>query len=68
MLPLPGGVAAMHSRQNGGGGVDNDPDNADFYKANRDDFIDRVDRAMFGDELVDMFDGETLSGLLANNT
>ncbi|MFO7756152.1 MAG: metal ABC transporter substrate-binding protein [Bacteroidales bacterium] len=45
-----------------------DPDNADFYKANRDDFIDRVDRAMFGDELVDMFDGETLSGLLANNT
>lgn len=45
-----------------------DPANAAFYEANRDDFIDRVDRALFGDELVDMFDGETLSGLLANNT
>ncbi|MFP4488396.1 MAG: metal ABC transporter substrate-binding protein [Bacteroidales bacterium] len=45
-----------------------DPANAGFYEANRDDFIDRVDRALFGDELVDIFDGETLSGLLANNT
>lgn len=45
-----------------------DPTNADFYKKNRDDFIDRIDRALFGDELVDMFGGETLSSLLLNHT
>ncbi|MBS0010313.1 MAG: zinc ABC transporter substrate-binding protein [Bacteroidales bacterium] len=45
-----------------------DPQNADFYEKNRDDFIDRVDRALFGDELVDMFGGETLSRLLQNHT
>ncbi|HDZ41328.1 MAG TPA: zinc ABC transporter substrate-binding protein [Bacteroidetes bacterium] len=45
-----------------------DPQNAAFYEQNRDDFIDRVDRALFGDELVNMFGGETLSGLLHNHT
>jgi len=45
-----------------------DPDNAEFYIANRDKFIGKVDRAMFGDELVDMFGGETLTKLLNNKT
>jgi len=45
-----------------------DPNMADFYRANRDAFNDRVDRALFGDELVDMFGGETLTKLLENNT
>jgi ABC-type Zn uptake system ZnuABC Zn-binding protein ZnuA len=45
-----------------------DPSNAAYYEANRDDFIDRVDRALFGDKLVDLFGGETLSKLLENKT
>lgn len=45
-----------------------DPANAAYYEENRDDFIDRVDRALFGDQLVDMFGGETLSDLLQNHT
>ena len=45
-----------------------DPANADYYIANRDKFIDRVDRALFGDELVNMFGGETLAKLLENGT
>jgi len=45
-----------------------DPEHADFYERNRDAFIDRVDRALFGDELVDMFGGETLTRLLLNHT
>ncbi len=45
-----------------------DPSNASFYEANRDQFIDRVDRALFGDTLVDLFGGETLTQLLLNKT
>jgi len=45
-----------------------DPENSDVYEKNRDAFIDKVDRALFGDELVDMFGGETLSSLLHNHT
>ena len=45
-----------------------DPDNADYYIANRDKFYDMVDRSMFGDALVDMFGGETLGELLRNKT
>jgi zinc/manganese transport system substrate-binding protein len=45
-----------------------DPANADYYQANLDEFNDLVDRALFGDELVDIFGGETLSKLLDNNT
>ncbi len=45
-----------------------DPENTDFYIANRDKFINKVDRAVFGDELVDMFGGETLTKLLNNKT
>ncbi len=45
-----------------------DPDNSDFYITQRDAFIDKVDRALFGDELVNMFGGETLTKLLKNKT
>ena len=45
-----------------------DPDNSDFYIAQRDEFKDKVDRALFGDKLVDLFGGETLSNLLENKT
>lgn len=45
-----------------------DPENTEFYQKNRDEFKDKVDRTLFGDELVDMFSGETLSKLLENKT
>lgn len=45
-----------------------DPENAEFYLQNRDEFCDKVDKAMFGGELVDMFGGETLDQLLRNKT
>jgi ABC-type Zn uptake system ZnuABC Zn-binding protein ZnuA len=45
-----------------------DPANGDYYQAKLKDFNDLVDRALFGDELVDIFGGETLSKLLENNT
>ncbi len=45
-----------------------DPQNAPVYQKNRDDFINRVDRAMFGDKLVDLFGGPTLTKLLENKT
>jgi len=45
-----------------------DPENSDFYITNRDKFNDMVDRALFGDELIDMFGAETLEKLLKNKT
>lgn len=45
-----------------------DPSSAGIYEANRDAFIDKVDRALFGDKLVDLFGGETLSLMLQNHT
>lgn len=45
-----------------------DPANASDYQKNLSSFCDRVDRAMFGDELVDIFGGEMLSKLLENQT
>lgn len=45
-----------------------DPGNGDFYVQNRDDFNDKVDRAMFGDPLIDLFGAETLEPLLRNKT
>jgi zinc/manganese transport system substrate-binding protein len=45
-----------------------DPANTEYYQANLIEFNDLVDRALFGDELVDIFGGETLSKLLDNNT
>ena len=45
-----------------------DPSNEAYYKKNRDEFINKVDRALFGDKLVELFGGETLANLLDNNT
>jgi len=45
-----------------------DPANAQYYEENRDAFNDKVDRALFGDKLVDMFGGATLTKLLDNGT
>jgi len=45
-----------------------DPANSSFYQKNRDDFIDKIDRALFGDKLVDLFGGETLTRMLENNS
>jgi len=45
-----------------------DPANTEFYKMKRDEYLDKMDRALFGNELVDMFGGETLCKLLENKT
>jgi ABC-type Zn uptake system ZnuABC Zn-binding protein ZnuA len=45
-----------------------DPSNGSYYEKNRDEFIQKVDRALFGDRLVELFGGETLTKLLENNT
>jgi len=45
-----------------------DPAHASEYQANLDTFKDQVDRALFGDELVDLFGGDMLSRLLENKT
>jgi zinc/manganese transport system substrate-binding protein len=45
-----------------------DPLNASFYQQNLKLFHDRVDRALFGDELVDLFGGDMLCKLLENKT
>ncbi|MBN2864284.1 MAG: zinc ABC transporter substrate-binding protein [Bacteroidales bacterium] len=48
--------------------IKSDPSNASFYEKNRDEYINRVDRALFGDKLVDLFGGETLGRMLENGT
>lgn len=45
-----------------------DPANQSFYEENLKRFNDRVDRALFGDKLVDLIGGETLCSLVENNT
>lgn len=40
-----------------------DPQNSDTYESRQQAFVDRVDRAMFGDALVDLFGGEQLESL-----
>ena len=45
-----------------------DPANSLDYQSNLKTFNDQVDRALFGDELVEIFGGEMLSRLLANKT
>ncbi|GAI36934.1 unnamed protein product, partial [marine sediment metagenome] len=41
-----------------------DPENADYYVERQQAFVDKVDRHMFGDELVDLIGGQQLSDLL----
>jgi ABC-type Zn uptake system ZnuABC Zn-binding protein ZnuA len=45
-----------------------DPAHASYYQSNLDAFNDRVDRALFGDELVDIIGGEMLTKLMQNKT
>ncbi|HPF92734.1 MAG TPA: metal ABC transporter substrate-binding protein [Tenuifilaceae bacterium] len=45
-----------------------DPNNAAFYEKNRDAFIAKVDNAIFGEKLVTLFGGETLTEMLLNHT
>ncbi|MCU0473779.1 MAG: metal ABC transporter substrate-binding protein [Bacteroidales bacterium] len=48
--------------------IKTDPANTAFYQKNRDDFINKVDRSLFGDKLVDLIGGTTLTKLLENKT
>jgi ABC-type Zn uptake system ZnuABC Zn-binding protein ZnuA len=41
-----------------------DPAHSELYENNRQRFVDKVDRALFGDALVDLFGGEQLKTLL----
>lgn len=45
-----------------------DPANASDYESSLEIFNDQVDRALFGDDLVEIFGGEMLSRLLENKT
>jgi len=45
-----------------------DPVHADIYEKNQKIFVDKVDRALFGDALVDLFGGRQLETLLQNGT
>ena len=45
-----------------------DPANSSYYQENLNFFKNLVDRELFGDALVDIFGGETLSKLLENKT
>ncbi len=45
-----------------------DPENIAFYEKNRDAFCKHVDISLFGEELVTLFGGETLSKMLENKT
>lgn len=41
-----------------------DPENAEEYVKRKTDFCDRTDRALFGDELVNLFGGDALTDLI----
>jgi len=45
-----------------------DPQNSAYYEKRQKAFVDKVDRAMFGDELVDLIGGEELSDMLIGGT
>jgi ABC-type Zn uptake system ZnuABC Zn-binding protein ZnuA len=48
--------------------IKNDPEGENYYKANRDRLLDRIDRRLFGDDLVDFIGGETLCKLAEKGT
>ena len=45
-----------------------DPENSEYYEEQQKAFADKVDRAMFGDELVDLLSGATMTELLRAGT
>ncbi len=45
-----------------------DPANEDFYRERQKAFVDKVDRRMFGDELVDLIGGDKLGDMLKAGT
>ena len=45
-----------------------DPENSVYYEEQQKTFVSKIDRALFGDELVDLFGGETLSDMLEAGT
>jgi len=44
------------------------PENSAAYDANYGDFINRIDRSMFGDELIELFGGELLTKMVMSGT
>ncbi|MCK5406355.1 MAG: metal ABC transporter substrate-binding protein, partial [Candidatus Krumholzibacteria bacterium] len=43
--------------------IKNDPEGREYYEANLDRLLDRIDRSLFGEELVEFIGGETLCKL-----
>ena len=48
--------------------IKNDPAGKDYYNANLERVLDKIDRSLFGDQLVDFIGGETLCKLSQNGT
>lgn len=48
--------------------VKNDPEGKEVYKENLDNLLDRFDRRLFGDELVEMLGGDTLCNMAEKGT
>jgi ABC-type Zn uptake system ZnuABC Zn-binding protein ZnuA len=48
--------------------IKNDPEGKDYYNANLERVLDRIDRSLFGDDLVDFIGGETLCKLAERGT
>jgi ABC-type Zn uptake system ZnuABC Zn-binding protein ZnuA len=48
--------------------IKNDPEGEGYYAANRDELLDKMDRSLFGDQLVEFIGGETLCKLAEKGT
>ncbi len=48
--------------------ITNDPAGRDYFLANRDRVLDRLDRSLFGGDLVDILGGDTLCEMASNGT
>jgi ABC-type Zn uptake system ZnuABC Zn-binding protein ZnuA len=46
----------------------NDPEGREIYETNRDKLLDDIDKHLFGEELVELLGGETLSKMAMNDT